>query len=947
MSDRQVKVEIDIPISQPQARLRALGREVGDLTSKWDRLAQSQGGQHLQAGLTATSVALAAMIGAAILEAARFELAMSNVRAATRATATEMQQLSEAAIAIGKQGKYSAVEVADAMAELGRAGLSAAQILGGGLKAALDLAAAGQFGVGKAAELAASAMTQFKLKAEDLSHVADLLAATAGKAQGSVEDAGMALQQAGVVAAQAGLSIEETTAAIAAMASAGLVGSDAGTSLKTMLQRLTAPTQESAQLMHDLGINAFDASGKFVGLAAFAGQLHGSLRKLTDQQRNAALATIFGSDAIRAAGVLYDQSLGGMNDWIDKVNDQGFAQSQAAIQTDNLTSDLAKLKGVIVGSLIDAGGNATGVLRGLTQVLTFLASTFASLPAPVAVTVGSLMLLVAAAAAVAKIWMTVGPAFTLARAAAAGLGAEMLAVVLKSNLASAAFMRLTAASYLLGPALRVVGAAAGILTVVGLIASAIISMTASAEDAAPPVEGLSQALAHLAASGKLSGEAAQVYGANLGALSYQVKAAIATINTGIKDGSLDKSWNKIFGGDAGADAMQHALEGITALKGATAGLDAELAKMVQGGDMATAVAAFAKIKTTLLASGVPLDKLNLLFPLFNQAMLDTAGAVPELVNGFGQFQTQTDLAEHSLSDFLSTGLSVLDLFNQLNGAAVSQARAWINTQQKIADLKATLDANGTSMDANTDSGRKNLGAVLDLAEAYAKQADAMKKNGESNASISEWWQRQRDVLHDLLAEQGLEEGQIQALLDLYFKFPYEVKTTVSSNADAVNGKIKGLMDGLNNLPGTKTINIITRYSSTGNGPRGQQNEHWGFADGGLVEGRGGPREDAIPARLSNGEFVSDAEATRGNRALLEMINASAGRNILADIMSAPMRHAAITVTPPPAAAAPTLDPDVIARVVRGALAGMTVTMDGRVVGAMQGRTADIYRRTGG
>lgn len=48
-----------------------------------------------------------------------------------------------------------------------------------------------------------------------------------------------------------------------------------------------------------------------------------------------------------------------------------------------------------------------------------------------------------------------------------------------------------------------------------------------------------------------------------------------------------------------------------------------------------------------------------------------------------------------------------------------------------------------------------------------------------------------------------------------------------------------------------------------------------FADGGYVSGPGGSRDDAIMARLSNGEFVVNAEATRRNRPLLEAINSGA------------------------------------------------------------------------
>ena len=45
-------------------------------------------------------------------------------------------------------------------------------------------------------------------------------------------------------------------------------------------------------------------------------------------------------------------------------------------------------------------------------------------------------------------------------------------------------------------------------------------------------------------------------------------------------------------------------------------------------------------------------------------------------------------------------------------------------------------------------------------------------------------------------------------------------------------------------------------------------------DGGLVTGPGGPRSDSILARLSNGEFVVNAAATRANMPLLDAINSA-------------------------------------------------------------------------
>lgn len=45
-----------------------------------------------------------------------------------------------------------------------------------------------------------------------------------------------------------------------------------------------------------------------------------------------------------------------------------------------------------------------------------------------------------------------------------------------------------------------------------------------------------------------------------------------------------------------------------------------------------------------------------------------------------------------------------------------------------------------------------------------------------------------------------------------------------------------------------------------------------FKDGGYVNGKGGPRSDSNLARVSNGEFVVNANATASNRPLLEAIN---------------------------------------------------------------------------
>lgn len=355
----------------------ALGRLSQDATKNreaWDT-----------AGTAAVGFGLVAVaaVGLAISKYAQFEKAMSRVQAATHESTANMDLLREAALQAGADTAFSAEEAAGAIEELAKAGVSTADILGGGLNGALSLAAAGELAVADAAEIAASAMVQFKLSGEDIPHIADLLAAGAGKAQGSVADMGAALNQVGLVASATGLDIEETTGSLAAFASAGLTGSDAGTSFKAMLQRLNPSSKEAAEKMAELGINAYDAQGNFKGMEALAGNLSTAMADLSEQERAAAMNIIFGADAVRAANVLYEQGAEGVAKWTDAVDTAGFAALTASINQDNLLGDLEKLGGAFDTVFLKSGGAANEAMRGLVQAVEGLVDGIGKLPVPV------------------------------------------------------------------------------------------------------------------------------------------------------------------------------------------------------------------------------------------------------------------------------------------------------------------------------------------------------------------------------------------------------------------------------------------------------------------------------------------------------------------------------------------------------------------------------------
>ena len=375
---------ITVRIMADASKYTATMAKVQGDTQKTATTMEAAGGHTrlLTTGLAAAGVAAAALGVAAVNMAADFDQSMSTVQANTGASAQEMQELRQAAIDAGASTVYSASESADAINELGKAGMSTADILSGGLSGALDLAASDGMDVAEAAELMSSAMAQFNLTGSDATSIADALAAGAGKAQGSAHDLGYALQQSGMVANSFGISMEETVGTLTSFANAGMIGSDAGTSLKTMLISLANPSSKAAGLMEELGISAYDAQGNFVGLSELAGQLQTQMGGLSQEQRNQALATIFGSDAIRAANVLYSEGAEGIANWTREVSESGYAAAQAAAKNDNLRGDLENLSGSFESLMISLGEGAQGPLRQVVQGVDTLVDAFSGLPAP-------------------------------------------------------------------------------------------------------------------------------------------------------------------------------------------------------------------------------------------------------------------------------------------------------------------------------------------------------------------------------------------------------------------------------------------------------------------------------------------------------------------------------------------------------------------------------------
>lgn len=906
MADRRVSVKFSAEVENYRAALAAAAKSTDDLKKSADAAGkvQEQSGakadvaakkaadsaaKHKDAlenvGKAATigGAAVLAGVGMAVKSYADFDKQMSAVDAATHESTGNMGLLREAAIKAGADTAFSAGEAAKGIEELAKAGVSTKDILGGGLNGSLALAAAGSLDVGTAAEIAASALTQFKLSGDKVPHVADLLAAGAGKAQGSVADLGAALNQSGLVAASTGLTIEETTGSLAAFASAGLTGSDAGTSFKTMLMSLNPNSKEAAALMDKLGIHAYDAQGKFIGMSEYAGVLQNALKGMSDEQRNATLKTLFGSDAVRAANVLYEQGAAGITDWTNKVNDAGYAADTAARMQNNLAGDVEKLGGSFDTALIQSGSGANEVLRGVVQGLTNLVNVVSTVPAPVLGVATGFAAVIGGGALLAGGLLTVIPKIQATREAM-----ELLAPAgSKANDALSKTGRIAA------------GAATGLAAVAA--ASAI---------AGPALDKI------LAPTGE-TGDALEAFG------GQAAKGAVGA-------DTLNKSFQDLVQGREGVGAFQSAIEGI-----ADPGVWGNIDNVVVGGikilslGMADVTSTSDKARERMKALGeqlasVDADKASKSFqdmskatngsqdqlkqlldlmPAYRKTLEDQAKASGKATDdqtlldiAMGKIKTSTDgaataagnladkagqaspITEALAKDLESVGLAAdgsivdIDKFGQslFNAGllSLSASGASIAYQDAIDKMTESVKTNGTTLDINTEKGRANqtafngiASAAITSAEAHAKETLSTQGSAAAQAELQGALGQSYNDLVTAAGQLGITGDAADTLARKALGVPKNVNldSWIADHASATLDGIKAKADAVDG----RVINTYANFHETtfidtvrsDSGPNsGQGTSHDGSRSAYAVGGR-------IPGYADGGQLPTTGPGT--------------------------------------------------------------------------------------
>ena len=208
-----------------------------------------------------------------------FDDAARGAAAVMGATEEVFKKVSAAARQAGKETRFTAVEAAQGVEQLGRA-LGDSEKAVKSLNKTLQLASAGNIDVAEGVRIATGAMAAYGLEVENLAQVVDVLAVTDSTTKATIQGLGESMQYVGGTARAMGVDFEELISMLGLMANSNLDASSAGTSLNRAFTSMLKPTGAAIKMLEELKdrlggveLQVKDTDGSFIGMIPILKQL--------------------------------------------------------------------------------------------------------------------------------------------------------------------------------------------------------------------------------------------------------------------------------------------------------------------------------------------------------------------------------------------------------------------------------------------------------------------------------------------------------------------------------------------------------------------------------------------------------------------------------------------------------------------------------------------------
>ncbi|WP_052263171.1 phage tail tape measure protein [Clostridium tyrobutyricum] len=139
---------------------------------------------------------------------------------------------------------------------------------------------------------------------QNMSHMADAFAYISNHTKASISSLGEGFSIAGATANAMKLPMTQLASSIGILQSNGIDASTGANALKAGLVNLTKPTKQMSAAMEEMNLKVFDSKGNMKDLPDILNQIESHTKSWTNQQKQAALAAIFGKESLATWNVL-------------------------------------------------------------------------------------------------------------------------------------------------------------------------------------------------------------------------------------------------------------------------------------------------------------------------------------------------------------------------------------------------------------------------------------------------------------------------------------------------------------------------------------------------------------------------------------------------------------------------------------------------------------------
>jgi TP901 family phage tail tape measure protein len=229
-----------------------------------------------------------------------------------------MEQLRQTARKVGAETKFSATQAAQGLDFLAMAGFNTEQSMKL-LPNVANLATVANVDLARATDIASDAIGSFGMMTDDtaqlsknFARIQDVMAKTVTKTNTNMEDLFETIKFGAPPFTAAGQSMETFNAIAGRMASSGIKGSRSGTALRSAILRLQKPTKEVSDGLRMFGLSTSDIikDGKLMDMVDIMALWEKNGKKMTTQQRNAALTMIVGKNAVSGWAAVMNEGVG-------------------------------------------------------------------------------------------------------------------------------------------------------------------------------------------------------------------------------------------------------------------------------------------------------------------------------------------------------------------------------------------------------------------------------------------------------------------------------------------------------------------------------------------------------------------------------------------------------------------------------------------------------------